>query len=153
MRTGTSFARDWQLIKVARSLRRHDVAAPLVRRLLAAAPPGLTEEITAIAGRLGEENGAALLAHTEERFDPPTLMEGLLLTWGIPCLSTDEAESEAVTITIAGEGVAAALRETFADIRVAVPYLTGYVRALQGDAVLEAGDGGSMTIRFPSRGK
>jgi hypothetical protein len=84
MRTGTSFARDWQLIKVARSLRRHDVAGPLVKRLLADASPGLTERITVIAGRLGEENGTALLAHTEERFDSPTLMEGLLLTWGIP---------------------------------------------------------------------
>ncbi|WP_292367006.1 MULTISPECIES: hypothetical protein [unclassified Methanoculleus] len=151
MRTGTSFARDWQLIKVARSLRRHDVAGPLVRRLLADAPPGLTEGITAIAGRLGEENGTTLLAHTEERFDPPTLMEGLLLTWGIPCQSVDDADDGAVTITI--DGAAAALRETFADVRVAVPYLTGYVRALQPDAVLEAGDGGSMTIRFPSRGE
>ncbi|HOI13167.1 MAG TPA: hypothetical protein PLG75_04880 [Methanoculleus sp.] len=151
MRTGISFARDWQLIKVARSLRRHDFAVPLVRRLLADAPPGLTEEITTIAGQLGKENGTALLAHTEERFDPPTLMEGLLLTWGIPCQSADEAEDGGVTITIAG--AAAALRETFADVRVAVPYLAGYVGALQPDAVLEAGDGGSMTIRFPPRGK
>jgi len=151
MRTGTSFARDWQLIKVARSLRRHDVTGPLVRRLLADAPPGLTEGITEIAGRLGEENGTALLAHTEERFDPPTLMEGLLLTWGIPCQSVNGADDGAVTIMI--DGAAAALRETFADVRVAVPYLTGYVRALQPDAVLEAGDGGSMTIRFPPRGE
>ncbi len=153
MRTGTSFARDWQLIKVARSLRRHDVAGPLVRRLLVDAPPGLTEGIAAIAGRLGKENGTALLAHAEERFDPPTLMEGLLLTWGIPCHSTGDADDGVVTIAIDGDGAAAALQDTFTDVRVAVPYLTGYVRALQPDAVIEAGDGGSMTIRFPSRGE
>ena len=152
MRTGTSFARDWQLIKIARSLRRHDVAGPLVRKLLAEAPPSLTERIIAIAGRLGEENGTALLARTEERFDPPILMEGLLLTWGIPCESRD-ADDGSVAITVGGDGVAAAIRENFADERVAGPYLAGYARALQHDAVLDRGAGGKMTIRFPPRGE
>ncbi|MCK9278815.1 MAG: hypothetical protein M0P22_12095 [Methanoculleus sp.] len=152
MRTGTSFARDWQLIKVARSLRRHDVAGPLVKKLLADASPGLTEQITVIAGRLGEENGTALLAHTEERFDSPTLMEGLLLTWGIPCESTD-TDDGSVVIAIGGDGAAAAIQEALADVRVARPYLAGYARALQADAVLEPGAGSSMTIRFPPRGE
>ncbi len=152
MRTGISFARDWQLIKVARSLRRHDVSGPLVRRLLEDAPSGLTERVTAIAGRLGEENGKTLLAHTEERFDPPTLMEGLLLTWGIPCEPTEAADG-GVTIAIDCDVAAAAIQETFADVRVAGPYLAGYVRALQPDAVLKAGAGGMMTIRFPPRGE
>ncbi len=150
MRTGTSFARDWQLIKVARSLRQHDVAGPLVRRLLAEASAGLTEQVAAIAGRLGAEDGTALLAHNEERFDPPTLMEGLLLMWGIPCESTETPEGS-LAIVIDGNGAAAAIREAFADVRVAVPYLTGYARALQQDAVLEAGAGGRMMIRFPPR--
>lgn len=148
MRTGTSFARDWQLIKVARSLQRHDVAGLLVRRLLADAPPGLTEGITAIARRLGEENGTELLTRAEEQFDPPTLMEGLLLTWGIPCESSDVAGG-GVAIVI--DGAAKTVRETFADIRVAEPYLAGYARALQRDAMLEHGAGGRMTIRFPPR--
>ena len=65
MRTGTSFARDWQLIKVARSLREHDVTGSLLRRLLKDAPPGLTERVAAIAERLGEEDGTALLSHAE----------------------------------------------------------------------------------------
>ncbi|WP_243669792.1 hypothetical protein [Methanoculleus chikugoensis] len=72
MRTGTSFARDWQLIKVARSLQRHDVTGSLVQKLLADAPPaGLTERIAAIARRLGEENGTELLTHAEEQLNPP----------------------------------------------------------------------------------
>jgi hypothetical protein len=152
MRTGTSFARDWQLIKVARSLRRHDVAGPLVKKLLADAPAGLAERITAIAGRLGEEHGTAFLGHTEERFDSPTLMEGLLLTWGIPCEST-ETDDGSVVIAIGGDGAAAAVQEAFADVRVAGPYLAGYARALQADAVLEPGAGSNMTIRFPPRGE
>jgi hypothetical protein len=150
MRTGTSFARDWQLIKVARSMRRHDVAGPLVRRLLADAPPALVERVTAIAGRLGEEDGTALLARTEERFDPSTLMEGLLLMWGVPCASSEAADGS-TTITIGGDG--SAVCETFADARVAAPYLAGYARALQRDAVLERGTDGRMTIRFPPRGE
>lgn len=148
MRTGTSFARDWQLIKVARSLRRHDVAGPLVRELLADASPALVEQVAAIAGRLGEEDGTALLARSEERFDAATLMEGLLLTWGIPCESADAADGG---ISIAIDGAATAVRETFADIRVAEPYLEGYARALQRDAVLVHGAGGRMTIQFPPR--
>ena len=148
MRTGTSFARDWQLIKVARSLRRRDVTAPLVQRLLADASPGLSEQVTAIAGRLGAEDGAALLAHNEERFDPPTLMEGLLLMWGIPCEPAGTPDGGRA-IVIEGAAAASAIRETFADVRVAVPYLTGYARALQRDAVLETGTGSRMTIRFP----
>ncbi|MDV2482442.1 hypothetical protein F8E02_10610 [Methanoculleus sp. Wushi-C6] len=152
MRTGTSFARDWQLIKVARSLRQHDVTGPLVRRLLTDASPPLTEQVAAIAGRLGAEDGTVLLARNEERFDPPTLMEGLLLMWGIPCEPVDTVDG-GQAITIDGEGAGAAIRETFADVRIAVPYLTGYVRALQPDAVFEAGEGCRMTIRFPPRGK
>ena len=106
MRTGTSFARDWQLIKVARSLQRHDVTGSLVQKLLADAPAGLTERIAAIARRLGEENGTELVTHAEERLDPPTLMEGLLLTWGIPCEST-EAGEEGVAIAVDGAATAA----------------------------------------------
>lgn len=150
MRTGTSFARDWQLIKVARSLQRHDVTGSLLQKLLADAPAGLTERIAAIARRLGEENGTELVTHAEERLDPPTLMEGLLLTWGIPCEST-EAGEEGVAIAV--DGAATAVREAFADVRVAEPYLAGYARALQRDAVLERGAGGRMTIRFPPRGE
>lgn len=148
MRTGTSFARDWQLIKVARSLRRHDVAGPLVRGLLRDASPDLVEQVGAIAGRLGAEDGTALLACNEEQFDPPTLMEGLLLMWGIPC-EPGEAADGGTTITIGGDG--SAVCETFADVRVAGPYLAGYARALQHDAVLKPGAGGRMTIRFPPR--
>lgn len=148
MRTGTSFARDWQLIKVARSLQRHDVTGSLVQKLLADAPAGLTERIAAIARRLGEENGTELLTHAEEQLNPPTLMEGLLLTWGIPCESSDAADGG---VAIAIDGAATAVREAFADVRVAEPYLEGYARALQRDAVLEHGGGGRMTIRFPPR--
>ncbi len=148
MRTGTSFARDWQLIKVARSLRRHDVAGPLVRNLLRDASPDLVKQVAAIAGRLGAEDGKALLACNEEQFDPPTLMEGLLLMWGIPC-EPGEAADGSIAITLGGDG--AAIRETFADVRVAAPYLAGYAGALQPDAVLEPGAGGRMTIRFPPR--
>jgi hypothetical protein len=148
MRTGTSFARDWQLIKVARSLREHDVTGSLLRRLLKDAPPGLMERVTAIAERLGEEDGTALLSRAEERFDPPTLMEGLLLTWGVPSESTETAEG-GVLLTI--DCTAAAVRDTFADARVAGPYLAGYARALQPDAVFERGGHGRVTIRFPPR--
>ncbi|KAF5081908.1 hypothetical protein DSECCO2_105190 [anaerobic digester metagenome] len=148
MRTGTSFARDWQLIKVARSLQRHDVTGSLLQKLLADAPAGLTERIAAIARRLGEENGTQILTHAEEQLDPPTLMEGLLLTWGIPCEATDAADGG---VAIAVDGAATAVREAFADIRVAEPYLEGYARALQRDAVLVHGGGGRMTIRFPPR--
>ena len=49
MRTGTSFARDWQLLKIARSLRGHEVAGPLVRRLLADASSDLVDRVAAIA--------------------------------------------------------------------------------------------------------
>lgn len=152
MRAGISFARDWQLIKVARALRRHDVTGPLVRGLLRDAPPALAEQVAVIAGRLGEEDGTALLAHNEERFDPPTLMEGLLLTWGIPCESGEAADG-GTTIVIDDDGTAAAIRETFADKRVAEPYLASYARALQRDAVLEHGADGKMAIRFPPRGE
>ena len=148
MRTGISFARDWQLIKVARSLRRRDVTAPLVQRLLADAPHGLAEQVTAIARKLGAEDGAALLTHNEERFDPPTLMEGLLLMWGIPCEPAGTPDGGRA-IVIEGAAALAAIRETFADLRVAAPYLAGYARALQRDAVLETGAGGRMAILFP----
>jgi len=149
MRTGTSFARDWQLLKIARSLRGHDVTGPLVRRLLADASSDTVDRVAAIAEKLGEEDGTSLLARNEARFDPPTLMEGLLLMWGIPC-DTREAADGSMIITVGGDG--AALRETFADARVAAPYLAGYARALQPDAVL-ADDTGRITFRFPPRGR
>ncbi|NLA37978.1 MAG: hypothetical protein GX882_01050 [Methanomicrobiales archaeon] len=148
MRIGTSFARDWQLIKAARSLRRQDVAGPLVRELLRDAPPTLVAQIALIAGRLGEEDGAALLARSEKGLNAPTLMEGLLLMWGIPCESREVA-GEGITIILLGDE--SAFREVFADERVAVPYLASYARALQQDAALEPGAGGRMAIRFPAQ--
>ncbi len=148
MRTGTSFARDWQLLKIARSLRRHDVAGPLLRLLLAEASGDLVDRVATIARKLGEDDGTALLIRNEERFDPPTLMEGLLLMWGIPC-DPHETDDGSMVITIGGDG--AALQETFADVRVAAPYLAGYVHALQPDAAF-TNDSGRMTLRFPPRG-
>ncbi|NLM29622.1 MAG: hypothetical protein GX216_04215 [Methanomicrobiales archaeon] len=149
MRTGTSFARNWQLIKVARSLRQHDVAGPLIQRLLKDASPDLEEQIAAIAGQLGEEDGLALRARSEAGFDAPTLMEGLLLMWGIPCESREE-HGEGITITLLCDGTA--IREVFADERVAAPYLASYSRALQQDAAFERGADGRMIIRFPPPG-
>lgn len=149
MRPGTSFARDWQLVKLARSMPEHDVAGKILRELLEDADPTLVEQVSAIAGRLGAEDGRALLAHSEEGFDAATLMEGLLLMWGIPCESKEVA-GEGITITLQGNG--AATREAFVDERVAAPYLAGYARALQRDAVFRPGAGGRMAIRFPPRG-
>lgn len=149
MRTGTSFARNWQLIKVARSLRQHDVAGPLIQRLLKDAPPDLEERIATIAGQLGEEDGMTLRTRSEAGFDAPTLMEGLLLMWGIPCESREEAR-EGITITLFHDGTA--IREVFADERVAAPYLASYSRALQQGAVFERGTDGKMIIRFPPSG-
>lgn len=147
MRVGTSFARDWQLLKVARSLRRHDVTGPLVRILLEDASGDLVERVATAAKKLGEEDGTALLACNEERFDPPTLMEGLLLMWGIPC-DSHETDDGSMVLTLGSDD--AALRETFADIRVAAPYLAGYARALQSGAVF-TDDADRMSLRFPPR--
>ncbi len=63
-----------------------------------------------------------------------------------PCESSDTADGG---VSIAVDGAATVVREAFADVRVAGPYLEGYARALQRDAVLEHGGGGRMTIRFP----
>lgn len=149
MRPGTSFARDWQLVKLARSMPEHDVAGKILRELLEDADPTLVEQVSAIAGRLGAEDGRALLAHSEEGFDAATLMEGLLLMWGIPCTSKEVPGGGLVISLEPGE---AAIRETFVDELVAGPYLAGYARALQQDAVLERDADGRMMIRFPTRG-
>ena len=148
MRTGTSFARNWQLIKVARSLRRHDITRPLMCRLLTDAPPAFVERVAVIAGELGEEDGETLFARSEEGFDPPTLMEGVLLMWGIPC----EATAVAGEGTVIAFGDMAAIGAAFVDERVAWPYPAGYARALQRGAVLET-EGGRVTIWFPEQGK
>jgi len=113
------------------------------------APPALAEQVAAISGRLGEEDGRTLLTRSEEGFDPPTLMEGLLLMWGIPC----EAKRAVGGGTVIILGDMAAVREAFVDERVAAPYLAGYARALQRDAVFKHAAGGRMTIRFPPRGE
>jgi hypothetical protein len=145
MRTGIAFAKDWQLIKLARSMRHHDVSGPLVRRLVAESPPDLLEDIIAIAGRLGREDGTALLAHASERFEPATLMEGVLLMWGIPCLLDGEGPTPSL-LRVSMDSVA--LQAAFADPRIAVPYLTGYVLAVAPGAAISNG-GSALTIKFP----
>lgn len=147
MRSGTSFARDWQLIKVARSIRRHDIARPLVCALLEGASPELMNRIDAISRGLGEEDGKALLDRSEEGFDPSTLMEGLLLMWGIPC-GTKVSPDGSVEIVL---GDTSSVKEAFIDEHVAVSYLTGYVRALQQGATLRRAAEGQVTIWFPAR--
>jgi len=65
-------------------------------------------------------------------------------------VSQKRSPGEGITITLQGNG--AATREAFVDERVAAPYLAGYARALQRDAVFRPGAGGRMAIRFPPRG-
>jgi hypothetical protein len=117
-------------------------------RLLTDAPPAFVERVAVIAGELGEEDGETLFARSEEGFDPPTLMEGVLLMWGIPC----EAKAVAGEGTVIAFEDMAAIRAAFVDERIAWPYLAGYARALQRGAVLET-EGGRVTIWFPEQGK
>jgi hypothetical protein len=145
MRTGITFAKDWQLIKLARSMRRHDVSGPIVRRLISEAHPELLLDIVSIAERLGAEDGAILLEHASERFEPATLMEGILLMWGIPCELPDDDAPASLTIRMDGP----ALRAAFADERIAVPYLSGYVKAIAPGASL-AHQKDTLTIEFPA---
>ena len=74
-------------------------------------------------------------------------MEGVLLMWGIPC----EAKAVAGEGTVIAFEDMAAIRAAFMDERIAWPYLAGYARALQRDAVFRPGAGGRMAIRFPPR--
>ncbi len=147
MRTGVSFAKDWQLIKLARSVRRHDVARSLVRRLIGEASPDVLRRITSLAGRLGTEDGAALVAHTTESVDPVTLTEGLLLMWGIPCELADGDGCVHLKVRL---DQSPALQENFADPAIAVPYITGFLKAIAPDASLSTGEDG-LCIAFPPR--
>jgi hypothetical protein len=145
MRTGISFAKDWQLIKLARSIRRNPVSVPILRRLLDRGTMELCGDIASLARDLGAEDGAALRDHASERMEPATLMEGILLMWGIA--SELETLDDCTRLTVITTGTTA-LADAFADERIAIPYLKGYVGAIAPDASFLEGAGG-FTIDFP----
>ncbi|MDN7023559.1 hypothetical protein FGU65_01365 [Methanoculleus sp. FWC-SCC1] len=144
MRTGVSFAKDWQLIKLARSIRRHTVATPILRRLLDRGTMELSRDIASLAHDLGAEDGAALRDHASERMEPATLMEGILLMWGIASELEDLDDGTRLTVITANT---TALADAFADERIAIPYLKGYVGAIAPDASFRESEGG-FTIDF-----
>ncbi len=146
MRPGISFAKDWQLLKLARSIRRHTVSGPILKRLLDRASEDLGRDIRTLAHELGTEDGSALRSHASDRMEPATLMEGILLMWGV---AADLEATEEATRLVVDTANTAALAAAFADERIAIPYLTGYIAAIAPDATFTESASG-LIIDFPA---
>lgn len=127
MARGSSFARDWQLIKLSRHTKRHDISAPLLQRLLDGAPATVKASIAAAATRLGKEEGKELLARTPAAMDRAALAGSVLMMWGI-AFAQETAEGGGIRIQVRKDDEA--LASIHPDPRIAVPYLAGYLSAL-----------------------
>jgi len=147
MARGGLFAKDWQLLKLSRSERRHDIAGPLVRLLLDEDTPAMKASIERAARTLGAGDAEALLARLSLPIDRTQLAESMLLMWGIPFERQEKDGRSTIRIT---RGPGPSGKPALIDERISVPYLSGYFSVLVPGAAVRD-DGKMLAIEIRDR--
>jgi len=132
-----SFARNWQLMKLARNWRPGDVGWEIVGRLLSDPRSHMNAEIIRIASELGYEEGSKFISRFPRDTDLVTVLEGFFLLTGITCM-TEEEEGVTFFSLQEGEGL---LADAIPNRQVTAAYMRGCIRAIAPEAEVSTEDG------------
>lgn len=127
-----SFARNWNLIKIARSWHPHEIAGELLSRLMERDSPGVHEQLKAIAHQLGTDEGNRFLARTPEGMDDASILESYFLVSGIPC--EVERENGFAQLFIKKEPGNIFFNQPGME-RLITAFFSGFVRAISDSAI------------------
>lgn len=138
MRPGGSFARDWQLIKLARTRTPHDVSRAILEHLLEDRNPLVVREIGKAARALGQEEGRQFRERMPEGMDGVSVLESLFLVGGIWCEAARHGEGAHLRIK---KDTGTFLGDSNGSEAIATPFLSGIIEAiLPGATIRDAGD-------------
>jgi hypothetical protein len=127
MRPGGSFARDWQLIKLARTWHPHDISREIVERLLDAHNPLVVKEIGKAAHALGAEEGRQFKERMPAGMDEVSVLESLFLVGGIWCEAARDEDGARLRIRKDTGSFLGGGKHLEA---ITLPFLTGIIEAI-----------------------
>jgi hypothetical protein len=149
MRPGGSFARDWQLIKLARTRAPHDISQAIVEHLLEANNPLVVKEIGKAARALGQEEGRQFRERMPGGMDGVSVLESLFLVGGIWCEVARDGDAAHLRIR---KDTGTFLGGNNRSEAIALPFLSGIIEAiLPGATIRDSGDLLDVDVPAPGR--
>ncbi len=123
----SSFARDWQFVKISRNWKPHDFSKEVLDRLINENNRNLNDKISSIVYDIGSEEGREIKASLGDRMEIHTVIEGILLISG-QNYST-KRENERTEIIIMKTGNPKENIHENQDI-ISYPYLKGVIKSI-----------------------
>ena len=78
----SSFARDWQFLKISRNWKPHDFSKEVLERLIQENDRNLNERISSIIFDIGMKEGREIKARLGTQIEIQTVIEGIMLISG-----------------------------------------------------------------------
>lgn len=95
----SSFARDWQFVKISRNWRPHDFSKEVLEELIKVNDKAINERISDIAFELGKKEGREIKGRLGDQIEINTVIEGILLISGYDYNLKKEEKKTEITIT------------------------------------------------------
>ncbi|MBP2132229.1 hypothetical protein J2128_000150 [Methanomicrobium sp. W14] len=129
MPNSSSFARDWQLLKLSRDWKPADRSNEILSRLIKDNDPLVIEKIEIISRDMGKQDAEEILRRMNPRMDVKTILEGILLVSGITYETSGDNKTGRKKIMIKKD-MKSGYQEFFSNRRVSAAYIRGFVNAL-----------------------
>ena len=140
----SSFARDWQFVKISRSWKPHDFSKDILEKLILENDRNINEKISTIVFDLGRKEGMEIKNRLGNQMEIHTVLEGILLISGNDYRIEKNGEKTEIVISKPGKAKDNDIGNP--DI-IYFPYLKGVVKSVIPDSkFLDSGD--SLTIYF-----
>ncbi|UUX92094.1 hypothetical protein [Methanoplanus endosymbiosus] len=136
VKTG-SFARDWQLIKLSRDLKPHDISGEVLNRLIEDSDEDVAQKIEEIVVDIGERDGKSVHERMSASMNPETVIEGLLIASGIMYEARGNGRDLVIEISLNEKNI---MSSSIKNPKLNIAYITGFATALAPGRI-ESGDG------------
>ena len=127
----SSFARDWQFLKISRNWKPHDFSKDVLEKLIRENDKKINEKISCIVFELGRKEGREIKSRLGNQMDIPTVIEGILLISGQEYNIKRNNEKMEIIISKSGKFKDNLIEN--ADI-IFIPYLKGVIQSIIPDA-------------------
>jgi len=140
----SSFARDWQFVKISRNWRPHDFSREVLEELIGEDDRFINEKISSIVFKLGKKEGEEIKNRLGGQIEIDTVIDGILLISGHDYNIKRKGEQTEIIITKSGKSKNQQIDNT--DL-VNISYIKGVIQSIIPDSnFLESGT--ELTIYF-----
>jgi hypothetical protein len=139
------FSRDWSLLKLARTWEPRDIGGEVIERVLQEGTPEAVMDILHIISDIGLEDGEKAKGRMPPFMQPAEIIESTLLVAGVEMEQQDEEDGLILLVNLDAHGL---FGYPFTMAEPAAAYVTGFVRAVAGDATVSRSEN-ELLIHFP----